>query len=69
VTDRLGHDRRYAVDCFRLQNELGWTREIPFEQGLRDTVRWYQENADWVARARSGEYRQYYEKQYGSSSI
>ena len=69
VTDRLGHDRRYAVDCSRLQNELGWTREIPFEQGLRDTVRWYQENTDWVARARSGEYRQYYEKQYGSSSI
>jgi len=65
VTDRLGHDRRYAVDCTKIERELGWTRAIPFEEGLRQTVRWYQENADWVERARSGEYRNYYERQYG----
>ncbi|MCW5963336.1 MAG: dTDP-glucose 4,6-dehydratase [Bryobacterales bacterium] len=65
VTDRLGHDRRYAVDCTKIENELGWTRTISFEDGLRATVRWYQENTGWVARAKSGEYREYYEKQYG----
>jgi len=68
VTDRLGHDRRYAVDCTKIEEELGWVREIPFEKGLRDTVRWYQDNGEWVARARSGEYREYYERQYGSAS-
>ena len=66
VADRLGHDRRYAVDCTRIKEELGWQREIAFEQGLRDTVKWYQENAAWVEHARSGEYRQYYEKLYGT---
>ncbi len=65
VTDRPGHDRRYAVDCTRVEQELGWIRTIPFEDGLRQTVQWYQENAGWVARAKSGEYREYYEKQYG----
>ncbi|MCZ2156503.1 MAG: dTDP-glucose 4,6-dehydratase [Bryobacterales bacterium] len=68
VTDRLGHDRRYAVDCTKLKAELGWSREIPFEKGLRDTVEWYRQNAAWVARAKSGEYRQFYELQYGSSA-
>lgn len=68
VTDRPGHDRRYAVDCTKIETELGWTRTIPFEEGLRQTVRWYRENADWVARARSGEYRDYYERQYGAAA-
>lgn len=68
VTDRLGHDRRYAVDCTKLKAELGWRREIPFEKGLRDTVEWYRQNAAWVARAKSGEYRQFYELQYGTSA-
>lgn len=68
VTDRLGHDRRYAVDCTKIEEELGWTRQIPFEQGLRDTVRWYKENAAWVEHAKSGEYRQYYERQYGGAA-
>lgn len=65
VKDRPGHDRRYAIDCSKIERELGWRPTIPFEQGLRDTVRWYQENADWVARVRSGEYLKYYERQYG----
>ena len=64
VPDRPGHDRRYAIDCTKLQRELGWRPEISFEQGLRDTIRWYQEHADWVARVRSGEYQKYYAEQY-----
>ena len=65
VTDRLGHDRRYAVDFSKITNELGWKPEIPFEQGLAATVAWYRDNADWVARCRSGAYRSYYEEMYG----
>jgi dTDP-glucose 4,6-dehydratase len=65
VTDRLGHDRRYAVDFCRIKAELGWSPEIPFERGLADTVEWYRENAEWVRRCRSGEYREYYAKMYG----
>lgn len=65
VTDRLGHDRRYAVDFRKTTQELGWRPEIPFEQGLRSTVDWYRANAEWVRRCRSGEYRTYYEHMYG----
>lgn len=65
VTDRLGHDRRYAVDFRKATRELGWRPEIPFEQGLRATVDWYRMNAEWVRRCRSGEYRTYYENMYG----
>ncbi len=66
VKDRPGHDRRYAIDCTKAERELGWQPQVPFEQGLRDTVRWYQDNAACVAGVRSGEYLRYYEKQYGS---
>ena len=65
VTDRLGHDRRYAVDCTKIGEELGWAPEIPFEEGLRSTVEWYRDNRAWVEHARSGEYRNYYERMYG----
>lgn len=65
VTDRLGHDRRYAVDFRKTTQELGWRPEIPFEQGLRETVDWYRTNAEWVRRCRSGEYRAYYQHMYG----
>jgi dTDP-glucose 4,6-dehydratase len=65
VTDRLGHDRRYAVDFSKTTRELGWRPEIPFEQGLRSTVNWYRDNDEWVRRCRSGEYRAYYENMYG----
>jgi len=64
VIDRLGHDRRYAVDFHKITEELGWGPEIPFEQGLRDTIAWYRDNAEWVNRCRSGEYRAYYEQMY-----
>ena len=57
VTDRPGHDRRYAVDCARAEAELGWRPEVAFEEGLAETVAWYRANPDWVARVRSGAYR------------
>lgn len=66
VKDRPGHDRRYAIDCSKAERELGWGPQVPFEQGLRDTVRWYQDQRDWVAGIRTGEYLKYYEKQYGA---
>ena len=65
VTDRPGHDRRYAVDCTRIKSDLGWKPEIHLEEGLRATVAWYDANREWTAHARSGEYRRYYERQYG----
>jgi dTDP-glucose 4,6-dehydratase len=68
VPDRPGHDRRYAIDCGKIERELGWRPAVPFEQGLRDTVRWYREHADWVAGIRTGEYLKYYERQYGRSA-
>lgn len=65
VKDRPGHDLRYAIDCTKIKRELGWKPQIPFADGLRDTIRWYQQNLDWVAAIRTGEYLRYYEKQYG----
>jgi dTDP-glucose 4,6-dehydratase len=57
VTDRPGHDRRYAVDCSLAEAELQWRPEVRFERGLADTVAWYQDHAEWVERVRSGAYR------------
>ena len=64
VTDRPGHDRRYATDPSKIENELGWLPQESFESGIEKTVRWYQNNADWIARTRSGEYLDYYERTY-----
>ena len=58
VTDRPGHDRRYAIDIRRIERELGWTPQHRFADGLTQTVQWYLANPDWVARVRSGAYRQ-----------
>jgi len=58
VTDRLGHDRRYAVDCSKAESELGWSQSVTFETGLADTVAWYKANDAWVARVKSGAYRE-----------
>lgn len=66
VKDRPGHDRRYATDPAKIETELGWRPQETFESGLAKTVRWYQENAEWVRRARSGEYLEYYERMYAS---
>jgi len=64
VTDRPGHDRRYAIDSTRLQQELGWRPQVDFVEGLASTVDWYLENREWWERILSGEYRDYYERQY-----
>lgn len=66
VTDRPGHDARYAIDAGKLQRELGWTPKETFETGIRKTVRWYLDNQAWVAEVRSGEYRKWIEQNYGS---
>ena len=65
VKDRPGHDRRYAIDCGKIERELGWRPQVAFEEGLRETVHWYQANRSWVDGVRSGEYLKYYERQYG----
>lgn len=64
VTDRPGHDRRYAIDFSKAKSELGWEPQVKFEDGLREMIDWYQENQEWVQRCKSGEYKEYYEKQY-----
>lgn len=66
VTDRLGHDRRYAIDPAKAENELGWKPLMTWEDGLAATIEWYRENQDWVANVRSGSYREYYRTIYGS---
>ena len=66
VTDRLGHDRRYAIDCTKLKTELGWKRVFDFETGLAHTVDWYLQNNAWIENVRSGEYRNWIEKNYSS---
>ena len=64
VTDRKGHDLRYAIDASKLENELGWKPSINFEEGLERTVDWYLENNDWVEKVTSGQYRSYYTQIY-----
>jgi dTDP-glucose 4,6-dehydratase len=66
VKDRPGHDRRYGIDATKLTAELGWKPRESWESGLAKTIRWYQENNLWLERARSGAYRDYYDRQYGS---
>jgi dTDP-glucose 4,6-dehydratase len=65
VKDRLGHDRRYAIDASKIKNELNWKPEFSFEQAIVDTINWYLNNKNWWERIISGEYQKYYEKQYG----
>ena len=65
VKDRPGHDRRYALSSAKLTRETGWQPIMDFEAGLSRTIDWYRANAAWVARVRSGEYRTYYERNYG----
>jgi dTDP-glucose 4,6-dehydratase len=65
VKDRPGHDRRYAINCDKIKKELRWKQQYNFEEGLEMTIKWYMNNQDWVNRVRSGEYRQWIEKNYG----
>jgi dTDP-glucose 4,6-dehydratase len=64
VKDRPGHDRRYAINCDKIKNELEWKQQNDFEKGLDSTIKWYINNQDWVDRVRSGEYRKWIEKNY-----
>ena len=67
VKDRPGHDFRYAIDCSKLENELGWSPEETFETGLRKTIQWYLNNKGWVRRVKSGEYLAWVKKHYEDS--
>lgn len=64
VTDRAGHDLRYAIDAQKLEKELGWTPSLQFEEGLEKTVDWYLDNEEWLTQVTSGQYKDYYSKQY-----
>ena len=64
VTDRAGHDLRYAIDSSKLQRELGWEPSLQFEEGIEKTVRWYLDNQEWIDNIISGEYEKYYEEMY-----
>ena len=66
VTDRLGHDRRYAIDSSKIQSELGWSPQFDFENAIENTIDWYLENKNWWERIISGDYQKYYETQYGN---
>ena len=66
VTDRKGHDLRYAIDPTKIHNELGWLPETKFEDGIKKTIKWYLENRSWWEQIISGEYQDYYEKMYGN---
>ena len=66
VTDRKGHDMRYAIDPTKIHNELGWLPETKFEDGIKKTIQWYLDNREWWETIISGEYQNYYEKMYGN---
>ena len=64
VTDRAGHDLRYAIDANKIMKELGWEPSLQFEEGLEKTIDWYLSNQEWMDEITSGAYQQYYEHQY-----
>jgi dTDP-glucose 4,6-dehydratase len=65
VEDRLGHDRRYAIDATKIENELGWKSKYTFDCGLEETIDWYLQHKEWWMNIKTGEYQDYYKKQYG----
>jgi dTDP-glucose 4,6-dehydratase len=67
VADRLGHDRRYAIDPAKVETEIGWRPRTNWRDGLRQTIEWYLDNQDWVSRVRDGKYRDFYQSVYGES--
>lgn len=66
VTDRAGHDLRYAIDSSKLKNELGWEPSLQFEEGIEKTVRWYLDNQEWMDKVTSGDYQRYYDEMYAN---
>ncbi len=69
VKDRPGHDRRYALSSEKLTRETGWQAKMPFEEGLRATIDWYRSQPEWVAHVKSGEYQNYYQRNYGGRAV
>ena len=68
VKDRLGHDRRYAIDFSKINRELGWEPKVNFQEGIKKTIEWYQKNNKWLNDVRTGEYKEYYKKQYNEEA-
>jgi dTDP-glucose 4,6-dehydratase len=68
VRDRPGHDRRYAIDCSKIQNELGWSPAETFVTGLRKTIQWYLDNPEWIEHVHSGEYKNWVKANYENRS-
>ena len=66
VTDRPGHDLRYAIDASKINKELGWSPSVTFEEGLSATVDWYLQNKEWLQHVTSGDYQHYYENLYSN---
>ncbi len=64
VTDRPGHDRRYALSSEKIMRETGWAPQMPFEKGLAETIEWYRQNTEWINRVKSGEYQSFYAANY-----
>ena len=64
VTDRKGHDLRYAIDPTKIENELGWKPKYNFESGIKETIKWYMDNQKWMDDVTSGDYLKYYEQMY-----
>ena len=64
VKDRAGHDKRYAIDASKIKDELGWEPSLQFEEGMEKTVDWYLANQEWLDHVTSGDYQNYYQKQY-----
>jgi dTDP-glucose 4,6-dehydratase len=69
VKDRPGHDRRYAIDDTKIAAQLGWRPSVTFDDGIRQTVRWYLDHAEWVDSVTSGSYRDWVDRQYGSAQV
>ena len=64
VKDRLGHDRRYSIDCSKLEKDFGWKAEKDFISGMKETIEWYKANPDWWQPLKNGEHAEYFKKQY-----
>lgn len=64
VDDRLGHDRRYAIDSTKIRENLGWEPKYTFETGIKETIQWYLDNQDWMDQVKEEEYQEYYKKMY-----
>jgi dTDP-glucose 4,6-dehydratase len=69
ISDRLGHDRRYAIDNTKITAELGWKPSHTFEEGIKETIEWYLNNTEWLKQIQSGEYMDYYDKMYGAKEV